>query len=151
MFVTNDTVPNFLFKNNGDGTFSEDALMSGVSVTGSGRPISSMGADAEDYDNDGCPDIRADRARRRNVPALSQRLARRLRRRDAGERPRPCSRVKLSGWCSIVADMNNDGWKDIFTANSHVNARIGDFQAIAFKQPNSAVRQRRTRTLPRCV
>ena len=45
--------------------------------------------------------------------------------------------VKRSGWCSLIADMNNDGWKDIFTANSHVNARIGDFEAIAFKQPNS--------------
>ena len=53
VFVTNDTVPNFLFRNNGDGTFTEDALMTGVSVTGSGRPISSMGVDAQDYDNDG--------------------------------------------------------------------------------------------------
>jgi hypothetical protein len=35
---------------------------------------------------------------------------------------------------SIVADMDNDGWKDIFTANSHVNARIGDFQARAFQR-----------------
>src|SRR3954447_14743124 len=56
VFVTNDTVPNFLFKNNGDGTFSEDALLAGVSVSGSGRPISSMGTDAQDYDNDGWPD-----------------------------------------------------------------------------------------------
>ena len=45
--------------------------------------------------------------------------------------------MKLSGWCAILADIDNDGWKDIFTANSHVNDRIGDFQAIAFKQPNS--------------
>jgi enediyne biosynthesis protein E4 len=45
--------------------------------------------------------------------------------------------VKLSGWCSVVADIDNDGWKDIFTANSHVNPRIGDFEAIAFKQANS--------------
>ena len=56
-FVTNDTVPNFLFHNNGDGTFKENALFAGVSVTESGRPISSMGTDAEDYDNDGWEDI----------------------------------------------------------------------------------------------
>ena len=45
--------------------------------------------------------------------------------------------VKSSGWCSIVADLDNDGWKDIFTANSHVNDRIGDFEALEFRQPNS--------------
>jgi hypothetical protein len=45
--------------------------------------------------------------------------------------------VKSSGWCSVVADFDNDGWKDIFTANSHVNDRIGDFETIDFEQPNS--------------
>src|SRR5881409_3841906 len=56
-FVTNDTVPNFLFRNKGDGTFEETALLAGVSVPDSGRPISSMGTDVQDYDNDGCEDI----------------------------------------------------------------------------------------------
>jgi len=136
VFVTNDTVPNFLFKNNGDGTFTEDALMAGVSVANSGRPISSMGTDAQDYDNDGWPDLHLTALAGETFPLFrndghgafteetqSSGLARLT--------------VKLSGWCSIVADMDNDGWKDIFTANSHVNARIGDFQSIAFKQPNS--------------
>ena len=45
--------------------------------------------------------------------------------------------MKSSGWCSIVADIDNDGWKDIFTTNSHVNDRIGDFEAVDFKQANS--------------
>src|SRR4030095_383393 len=57
IFVTNDAVPNFLFHNKGDGTFSEDALLSGVSVPDTGRPTSSMGVDAEDYDNDGWVDL----------------------------------------------------------------------------------------------
>ncbi len=135
-FITNDTVPNFLFKNNGDGTFTEDALMAGVSVTASGRPVSSMGTDAEDYDNDGWPDIHFTALTGETFPlfrndghgafveeTLSSGLGRLT--------------VRLSGWCSIVADMDNDGWKDVFTANSHVNARIGDFQSIAFKQSNS--------------
>ena len=37
----------------------------------------------------------------------------------------------------VFGDFDNDGWKDIFTANSHVNDRIGDFEAIEFKQANS--------------
>ena len=136
VFVTNDTVPNFLFKNNGDGTFTEDALMAGVSVAGSGRPISSMGTDAQDYDNDGWPDI--------HLTALSGETFPLFRNDGHGaflEETQSSGlgrlTVKMSGWCSIVADIDNDGWKDIFTANSHVNARIGDFQSIAFKQSNS--------------
>ena len=49
--------------------------------------------------------------------------------------------VKL-GWCTVLADFNNDGWKDIFTANSHVNDRIGDFQAIAQAEQQSLRRRR---------
>ena len=136
VFVTNDTVPNFLFKNNGDGTFTEDALMAGVSVTNSGRPISSMGTDAQDYDNDGWPDI--------HFTALTGETFPLFRNDGHGafiEETQSSGlgrlTVKQSGWCSIFADMDNDGSKDIFTANSHVNARIGDFQSIVFKQSNS--------------
>jgi len=135
-FVTNDTVPNFLFHNNGDGTFNEDALLAGISVTESGRPISSMGTDAEDYDNDGWEDI--------HVTALAGETFPLFRNDGHGafiEETRSSGlarmTVKLSGWCTVVADFNNDGWKDIFTANSHVNDRIGDFQSIAFKQSNT--------------
>ena len=57
IFVTNDAVPNFLFRNKGDGTFAETALVAGVSVPDTGRPMSSMGTDVQDYDNDGWEDI----------------------------------------------------------------------------------------------
>ena len=57
IFVTNDTVPNFLFRSKGDGTFEETALFAGVSVPDTGRPLSSMGTDAQDYDNDGWEDM----------------------------------------------------------------------------------------------
>ena len=136
VFVTNDTVPNFLFRNNGDGTFTEDALMTGVSVTGSGRPISSMGVDAQDYDNDGWPDIHMTALAGETFPLFrNDTHGAFIEETQASGLGRLT--VKRSGWCTVVADMNNDGWKDIFTANSHVNARIGDFEAIAFKQPNS--------------
>ena len=135
-FVTNDTVPNFLFRNKGDGTFAETALFAGVSVPDSGRPISSMGTDVQDYDNDGWEDI--------HVTALAGETFPLFRNDGHGAFVEETQSsglarltVKSSGWCSIVADMDNDGWKDIFTANSHVNDRIGDFQAVAFRQSNS--------------
>ena len=136
VFITNDTVPNFLFHNRGDGTFAETALLAGVSVTDLGRPISSMGTDVQDYDNDGWADI--------HLTALSGETFPLFRNDGHGGFTEETQSsglakltVKLSGWCSVVADLDNDGWKDIFTANSHVNDRIGDFQAIAFKQSNS--------------
>ena len=44
---------------------------------------------------------------------------------------------EVVGLCSIVADIDNDGWKDNLHGNSHVNDRIGDFQAVAFSQSNT--------------
>jgi hypothetical protein len=135
MFITNDTVPNFLFRNNGDGTFAETALFAGVSVTDSGRPISSMGTDFQDYDNDGWEDIQVTALAGETFPLFHN---------DGHGAFTEATQssglagltVKLSGWCSIAADVDNDGRKDIFTANSHVNNRIGEFEAIAFKQSN---------------
>ncbi|MEP6601456.1 MAG: VCBS repeat-containing protein, partial [Nitrospirota bacterium] len=56
-FVTNDNMPNFLFHNRGNGTFEDTALLAGVALIDRGTPVSSMGADFRDYDNDGLPDI----------------------------------------------------------------------------------------------
>jgi enediyne biosynthesis protein E4 len=139
IFVTNDAVPNFLFRNNGDGTFTETALLAGVSVPDTGRPASSMGADAQDYDNDGWEDIQYTALTGETFPLFRNESAKN---RGTFVEVTQTSglaalTVKSSGWCSIVADLDNDGWKDIFTANSHVNDRIGDFEALEFRQPNS--------------
>jgi enediyne biosynthesis protein E4 len=135
-FVTNDTVPNFLFQNLGDGTFREVGLQAGVSVPLSGRAVSAMGADMQDYDNDGWLDI--------HLTALTGELFPLFRNdtRGAFEETTQASRLaalsaKHSGWCTTFADIDNDGRKDIFTANSHVNDRIGDVAATTWKQPNS--------------
>ena len=139
IFITNDAVPNFLFRNNGDGTFAETALLAGVSVPDTGRPSSSMGVDAQDYDNDGWEDIHFTALTGETFPLFRNESA--TNRGTFVEVTQPSGlaalTVKSSGWCSIVADFDNDGWKDIFTANSHVNDRIGDFEALEFRQPNS--------------
>ena len=135
-FVTNDTVPNFLFRNAGDGTFRETALLAGVSVPSSGRPVSAMGTDFQDYDNDGWEDI--------HFTALSGETFPLFRNdgRGAFDETTQASglamlTVKSSGWCSVLADFDNDGLKDIFTANSHANDRIAESEASGWKQPNS--------------
>ncbi len=57
MFVANDTVPNFLFHNERNGTFREVAMQAGVAMNDDGRALSSMGVDFRDVDNDGLPDL----------------------------------------------------------------------------------------------
>jgi len=138
IFITNDAVPNFLFRNTGDGTFTETALLAGVSVPDTGRPTSSMGVDAQDYDNDGWEDIQFTALTGETFPLFRNESAKT--RGTFVEATQPSGlaalTVKSSGWCSILADFDNDGWKDVFTANSHVNDRIGDFEALEFRQPN---------------
>jgi enediyne biosynthesis protein E4 len=130
-FVTNDTVPNFLFRNRGDGTFDETGLPAGVAVNDDGQAISSMGADFRDYDGDGLPDI--------IITALSGETFPVFRNQGKGffrDATYP-SRVGLlsyeqSGWSVALFDFNNDGWKDIFSANSHVSDHMD-----RYRQPNS--------------
>ena len=57
VFVANDTEPNFLFLNRGDGTFKEESWSWGIAYDEQGEVVSGMGADARDYDNDGWPDV----------------------------------------------------------------------------------------------
>src|SRR5438270_11450265 len=57
LFVANDTMPNFLFVNKGNGKFEEAGLAAGVAYSESGKPRSGMGVDAADYDGDGWQDL----------------------------------------------------------------------------------------------
>ena len=118
VFVANDTMPNFLFHNRGDGTFEEVALQAGVAYNSDGVALSSMGADFRDYDNDGRDDL--------FVTALSNEtfpLFRNLGGHFADVTyPSGIGRASYpwSGWGCGMFDFNNDGRKDLFTANGHV-------------------------------
>jgi len=57
LFVANDSMQQYLFRNTGHGTFVEVALEAGVAYDDTGRSFAGMGADVEDYDNDGWPDV----------------------------------------------------------------------------------------------
>jgi hypothetical protein len=136
VFVTNDNMPNFLFHNRGNGTFEEIALLAGVALRGDGKPVASMGTDFRDYDNDGWPDI--------SVVALAHETFPLFRNTGKGSFVDATYASRLaglsqnhSGWGTGFADLNNDGWKDLFTSNSHVNDRVELFEPAVYKEPNT--------------
>ena len=136
VFVTNDNMPNFLFHNRGNGTFEEMALLAGVALRSDGKPVASMGADFRDYDNDGLPDI--------SFTALAGETFPLFRNAGKGEFADATYASKIgalslhhSGWGEGLYDFNNDGWKDLFTANSHVNDRVELFEPAVYKEPDT--------------
>lgn len=136
VFVTNDNMPNFLFHNKANGTFEEVGLPSGVALRDDGKAVASMGVEFKDYDNDGLPDLAVTALAGETFP-----LFRNLGKgnfTDATYRSQigPAS-LKHSGWGLGLFDFNNDGWKDLFTANSHVNDRVELFEAAVYKEKNS--------------
>ena len=138
-FVTNDNLPNFLFLNQDGDAFVEDALLAGVALLDHGRPVASMGVDIGDLDNDGNPDL--------SVTALSNETFPLFRYeggglfRDATVRSGLAKASRTyAGWGNVFADFDNDGQVDLFTANSHVNDLVEEFEPFSYKQPNTVFR-----------
>ena len=144
-FVTNDNMPNFLFRNLGHGTFQEVGVLAGVALREDGKPVASMGADFRDYDNDGRPDL--------SVTALAAETFPLFHNAGKGEFNDATYAshlgglsLKHSGWGVGFVDFDNDGWKDLFTANSHVNDRVELFESAVYKEPNSVFQNLRNGT-----
>jgi hypothetical protein len=139
VYVTNDKLPSFLFHNRRDGTFQEVGLGAGVALPEHGQEISAMGADFRDYDNDGLPDIQVTALAGESFP-LYRNLGQ-LQFQDVTHRARLSPLVAgRSGWSDGLVDFDNDGWKDLFTANAHVNDEVERFEASAYRLSNSVFR-----------
>ncbi len=135
VFVANDSIRQFLFRNQGNGTFGEGALAAGVGFDEDGRAFAGMGTDFGDYDGDGRPDI--------IVTTLSlERYA--LFRNDgpAGftyathESGVGRATVRSSGWGTRFMDYDDDGDRDIVVAQGHVLDTVSEErQGYAYEQP----------------
>jgi len=134
LFVANDRVFNFFFRNRGDGTFAEEAFERGVAVPQDGKPPSAMGADAQDYNNDGLPDLIYTALRDETFPLY------RNRGKDFEEATAPSGLSVLTrlmaGWGIVFADLDNDGWKDIAAARSDALSATGGKSAAAKEPPS---------------
>ncbi len=135
-FVTNDNMPNFLFHNKRDGTFEEVGLQTGTALRETGQPVASMGVEFKDYNNDGWADLIITALAGETFPVFKNDGKGGF--LDATYTSRlGAAAVKHSGWGLGLFDFNNDGWKDLFTANSHVNDRVEAFESHTYREKNS--------------
>ena len=119
IFVANDGMEQFLFRNRGDGTFAERALEAGVAFSDEGTAYAGMGVAFADYDNDGRPDIAVT-----NLALEKYALYRNEGKGQFDYASLATGLAELtarsSGWGLGLHDFDNDGWKDLFAAQSHV-------------------------------
>ena len=135
ILVANDGMEQFLFHNNGNGTFTERGLSAGVAFTDDGKPISGMGADFRDYDNDGRPDIVITDLARQNY-ALYRNEGRGTFTYQSLQTGLAALSGLSSGWGMRLEDFDNDGWKDLFVAQGHVMDNVGQIDpALHFLEP----------------
>jgi hypothetical protein len=124
VFVANDTMRNFLFINQKDGTFKESAFEWGVAYDESGKAGSSMGADAKDYNNDGWPDLFYNNLKG-EIWGLYRNMGGKFFDYASGVSRVSRLSARSSGWSNGFVDYNNDGWKDLYSSNGDID-NMGD-------------------------
>jgi len=138
VFVSNDTYRNFLFHNNGDGTFREIGTISGVAYNENGRSIAGMGADFRDVDNDGRPDIFVVGMIGDTFPLFRNRGT------DFTDVTSAWgiagATARSTAWGAGIADFDNDGWKDLFAACSSILDNSEEIEHLPSKLPNKVLR-----------
>lgn len=119
LVVINDSTPNQLYINKGDGTFEETGYPSGVALSEHGREQAGMGLGVGDYDNDGRVDIYVT-----NFSDDSNTLYRNDGDGNFADVTFQAGHGELTlpflGWGTSFIDYDNDGWKDLVVANGHV-------------------------------
>jgi hypothetical protein len=142
IFIANDSMANFLFRNKHDGTFEEVAYAEGIAVSGDGQAEAGMGVDAADVNGDGRMDL--------FVTHLDMQLARLYENFGANGFDDATLRCKIgyatyhtSGFGTRIFDYDNDGARDIFIANGHVLDNVERYHAdTRYAEPKLMFRNR---------
>ncbi len=142
VFVANDNSPNLLFHNLGGKKFEEVAFTAGVAYNEDGNQLAGMGADFRDLDNDGLPDIWHTAIENETFPLFRNRGGGQFSNVTQTSRLAQLTR-EMSGWSNGAADLDNDGWKDLFVARGNV---MDDIDAVSkhfhYAEPNAVFRNR---------
>jgi enediyne biosynthesis protein E4 len=139
IFIANDNERNFLFRNVNGQRFVETGVEAAVAYNQDGLPVSSMGVDFRDLDNDGLPDL--------GITTLGGEMFPLYRNDGNGRFSSATYSSKLgiqtitkSGWSIGLYDFDNDGMKDLFTSNSHVSENAEFYSHHRYRQANAIFR-----------
>jgi hypothetical protein len=128
LFVANDTEPNRLYQNKGNGTFQDVAVRAGVAFSEAGVARAGMGVDAADYDRSGRPSLVIGNFSNQMM-ALYHNEGRGLFIDDAPRSAIGRTSLLALTFAAFFFDYDNDGWLDIFAANGHVSDDIERVQS----------------------
>ena len=134
IFVANDAVPDFLYRNNRDGTFTDVAITAGVAYNSEGRATASMGIASGDYDNDGVQDL--------FVTNFSLEINSLFHNDGDGFYTMTTFEVGLAdpsflklGFGTQFLDADNDGTLELFVANGHVWDNVAEITpSLSYRQ-----------------
>ena len=129
LFVANDSNPNFLYRNVGNGRFESAGLLAGVAVNAEGRAQAGMGADAGDFDGDGRVDIVLTAFAHDNN-SLYRNVDGRQFEDVSGVSGVAARTFERMGWGVAFMDADLDGWLDLFVANGHIFADIENYPQL---------------------
>ena len=133
--IANDSMAQFLYRNEGGGHFEETGMMAEIAVDGAGRTYAGMGIDFQDFDNDGLPDL--------IITNLAQQRYAVYRNNGDGSFTYATYLTGLgpitgfhSGWGIHLIDYDNDGLKDLLVAQGHDLDTIQlNFPQLRYKEP----------------
>jgi hypothetical protein len=138
LIVPNDKLVNSYFLNKGGGKFDEVGFESNVALREDGVFISGMGVDFRDLDNDGYPDI--------VIVALDNETFPIYKNTGKGsfvevteQSGMTALTLPMAGYSPMIADFDNDGWKDIFVSRGHVQSPLSA-PRLMINQPNTVFR-----------
>jgi enediyne biosynthesis protein E4 len=136
IFVANDSTPNFLYHNNGDGTFKDVGFSSGPAVNENGSEQGSMGVTLGDYDHDGRLDL--------FITNFDDDYNTLYRNDGKGSFTDVSYAAKVAavslpyvGWGTWFFDYDNDGWPDLLVVNGHVYPQLPTYRQRNFVHHNN--------------
>ena len=142
LFVANDTEPNQLYRNNQNGTFTDNAVIAGVAFSEAGTARAGMGVDAADYDGSGRPGVVIGNFTNESIALYHNDGAGLFTDEAAASGIGKMSAQSLTFACFFF-DYDLDGMLDIFAANGHVSDDISVVQpTVKYAQPPHLFRNR---------
>ena len=134
IFAANDTQPNKLYRNNHNGTFTEEAVAAGIAFGEDGVARGAMGVDAADYDRTGRPHLLVGNFSNQML-GLYHNEGKSLFVDEAPRRTIGKASLLSLAFGVFFFDFDNDGWLDIFAANGHIDEEINRVQPkVNFRQ-----------------